>query len=284
MSSLAIIGAGTMGAGIAHIAAVAAHDVILYDVSDDVLARACARISATLDSGVARGKLDDGGRRDALARIRTSTDLESAVSDRHVVIEAVPEDLQLKTEIFQRAAMAAPPSALLATNTSSLSVTEIAAVASSPERVVGMHFFNPVAAMKLMEIVRGALTSGDAVARAADFASTLGKQSIVVGDSAGFATSRLGVVLGLEAMRMLEQGVASAEDIDTAMELGYNHPVGPLKLTDIVGLDVRLAVAERLHAALGDATYAPPAILRELVANGHLGRKSGHGFYDWPPP
>lgn len=284
MSSLAVIGAGTMGAGIAHIAAVAAHDVILYDVSDDVLARACARISAALDSGVARGKLDDGGRRDALARIRTSSELESAVRDCHVVIETVPEDLQLKQEVFQRVAVAAPASALLATNTSSLSVTEIAAVVSSPERVVGMHFFNPVAAMKLVEIVRGALTSDDAVARAIDVASSLGKRSIVVGDSAGFATSRLGVVLGLEAMRMLEQGVASAEDIDTAMELGYNHPVGPLRLTDIVGLDVRLAVAERLHAAFGDATYAPPAILRELVANGHLGRKSGHGFYDWPPP
>ncbi len=284
MSSLAVIGAGTMGAGIAHIAAVAAHDVILYDVSDDVLARACARISAALDSGVARGKLDDGGRRDALARIRTSSELESAVRDCHVVIETVPEDLQLKQEVFQRVAVAAPASALLATNTSSLSVTEIAAVVSSPERVVGMHFFNPVAAMKLVEIVRGALTSDDAVARAIDVASSLGKRSIVVGDSAGFATSRLGVVLGLEAMRMLEQGVASAEDIDTAMELGYNHPVGPLRLTDIVGLDVRLAVAERLHAAFGDATYAPPAILRELVANGHLGRKSGHGFYDWPLP
>ncbi len=284
MTNVAIIGAGTMGHGIAYVTAVAGYTVTLADIDEDVLERARAHIGLALDSGVMRGKVSEDARREAMNRVVLSTSLRAAVQDAEIVIEAAPERLTLKQEIFVRIAHAAPRAALLASNTSSLSITEIASAIDSPERVVGMHFFNPVAAMKLMEIVRGQQTSDATVDGAREFAESIGKKAIVVGDSPGFATSRLGVVLGLEAMRMLEQGVASAADIDTAMELGYNHPVGPLRLTDIVGLDVRLAVADHLYASLGDDQYAAPAILRQMVAAGRLGKKSGAGFYDWPTP
>jgi 3-hydroxybutyryl-CoA dehydrogenase len=282
MSAIAIIGAGTMGHGIAYVSTVAGYEVTLFDVNADSLERGRAHIGLALDSGVMRGKVSEETRRDAMSRLSLSTELDSAVADANIVIEAVPEELMLKQEMFRRISAAAPRDALLATNTSSLSVSEIASVTDCPDRVIGMHFFNPVAAMKLVELVRGARTDDTAVARARGFAESLGKTAIVVGDSPGFATSRLGVVLGLEAMRMLEQGIGSAIDIDTAMELGYNHPVGPLRLTDIVGLDVRLAVADRLYSSLGDAKYAAPAILREMVAAGQLGKKTGRGFYVWP--
>jgi 3-hydroxybutyryl-CoA dehydrogenase len=271
-----------MGHGIAYVSLLAGYDVILSDVSADTLERARAHVGIALDSGVMRGKVSEQMRLEALARLLLVGDIERAVENASVVIEAVPELLNLKQTIFRHVAVSAPADALLATNTSSLSISTIASVTQVPERVVGMHFFNPVAAMKLVEIVRGDLTSPDTIDRARTFAHLIGKTTIVVGDSPGFATSRLGVVLGLEAMRMLEQGVASAADIDAAMELGYNHPVGPLKLTDIVGLDVRLAVADHLHESLGDSTYAAPDILRRLVAAGQLGKKTGRGFYDWP--
>lgn len=282
MTTVAIIGAGTMGHGIAYVSAIAGYDVTLCDTTTESLERALAHIGLALDSGVARGKISEQLRMDAITRISLIADLELAVSGADVVIEAAPEQLQLKQALFARIGAAAPQDALLATNTSSLSVSEIASATTRPERVVGMHFFNPVAAMKLVEIVRGQVTGDDAIGRARQFAESLGKTSIIVGDSPGFATSRLGIVLGLEAMRMLEQGVASAPDIDTAMQLGYNHPVGPLKLTDIVGLDVRLAVADHLYASFGQATYAAPDILRRMVAAGHLGKKAGRGFYTWP--
>lgn len=282
MTTVAIIGAGTMGHGIAYVSLLAGYDVILSDVSADTLERARAHVGIALDSGVMRGKVSEQMRLEALARLSLVGDIERAVENASVVIEAVPELLDLKQTIFRYVADSAPADALLATNTSSLSISTIASVTQVPERVVGMHFFNPVAAMKLVEIVRGDLTSPDTIDRARTFAHSIGKTTIVVGDSPGFATSRLGVVLGLEAMRMLEQGVASAADIDAAMELGYNHPVGPLKLTDIVGLDVRLAVADHLQESLGDSTYAAPDILRRLVAAGQLGKKTGRGFYDWP--
>jgi 3-hydroxybutyryl-CoA dehydrogenase len=193
----------------------------------------------------------------------------------------VPESLELKQRIFARLGLAAPPEALLASNTSSISIGKIAEAAPHPERVVGMHFFNPVHVMPLLEVVRGPLTSDDAVARAVAAGRRMGKEPIVVRDTPGFASSRLGLVLGLEAMRMVEQGVASAEDIDRAMTLGYRHPMGPLRLTDHVGLDVRLAIAEYLHAELGSAAFRPPEILKRMVAEGRLGKKVGRGFYDW---
>lgn len=283
MTTVAIIGAGSMGHGIAYVSLIAGYDVVLNDVDKGTLERAHAHIGLALDSGVMRGKVTEQVRQDALTHLALTSDLDLAVAGASLVIEAAPEVLALKRAIFTRVSERVSPDTLLATNTSSLSITSIAAAGTFPERVVGMHFFNPVAAMKLVEVVRGDSTSPDTVDRARAFAESVGKTAIVVGDSPGFATSRLGVVLGLEAMRMLEQGVASASDIDAAMELGYNHPVGPLKLTDIVGLDVRLAVADHLYDSLGDATYEAPKILRSLVAAGKLGKKSGQGFYKWEP-
>jgi len=204
-----------------------------------------------------------------------------ALQGADLVIEAVVEDLAVKQRLFAEIERRAPPAALLATNTSSLSVEQIAAALKDPARLLGMHFFNPVHLMRLVEIVRHARTPETYVERVASIVRLLGKEPIVVHDSPGFASSRLGLVLGLEAMRMVEQGVANVEDIDRAMELGYNHPMGPLKLTDVVGLDVRLAIAEYLHKTLGQSQFEPPKILRDKVARGELGKKSGRGFYAW---
>lgn len=278
---LAVVGAGTMGHGIAYVAAAAGHEVRLTDADADALERARIRIGESIDRGVARGKLTAEAGGAALARIRFEPDLAAAARGATVVVEAVPERLELKRALFRAVEPLVAPDTLLATNTSSLPVGEIAEAVARPDRLLGMHFFNPVPAMRLVEIVRGAQTGAAAVARARTLAEGLGKTPIVVRDAPGFATSRLGVVLGLEAIRMVEQGVASPEDIDRAMELGYNHPMGPLRLGDLVGLDVRLAIAEHLHRTLGDDTYRPPELLRRMVAEGRLGRKSGRGFYDW---
>ena len=205
----------------------------------------------------------------------------SAVREADAVIEAVVEDLGVKQRLFAELERAAPAEALLATNTSSLSVAAIASGMRRPSRLVGMHFFNPVHVMKLVEVIQAPAADRAAVDRAVELARVFGKEPIVVRDSPGFASSRLGLALGLEAMRMLEQGVASAEDIDRAMELGYNHPMGPLKLTDLVGLDVRLAIAEYLYRTLEEPQFEPPRILRDKVAKGELGKKTGKGFYVW---
>jgi len=196
-------------------------------------------------------------------------------------VEAAPESMDLKESIFSEVDAAAPDHAILATNTSSLSIAQIASAVKDPTRFVGMHFFNPVHIMALVEVVWGPETSDAARDTAVDFARRLGKEPIMVKDAPGFASSRLGIVLGMEAIRMVEQGVASPEDIDKAMELGYRHPMGPLKLTDLVGLDVRLGIAEYLHETLGSDAFAPPALLRQMVADGTLGKKSGQGFYTW---
>ncbi len=278
---VAVIGAGTMGHGIAQVAALAGSRVRLVDVDADVLARAVTAIHAALEGGVERGKLSAGQRDEALQRIETSTDPAAAVADAALVVEAVPERLDLKERVFAALDGAAPPAAILATNTSSLSVTRIQTATKRPERVVGLHFFNPVHIMKLVEVVRGEATSPATVEAATRFVRRLDKEPIVVRDSPGFASSRLGIALGLEAMRMVEEGVAEPEAIDRAMELGYRHPMGPLRLTDLVGLDVRLGIAEYLHETLGSDVFRPPEILRRMVAEGRLGRKSGRGFYDW---
>jgi len=277
---LTIVGVGTMGRGIAYVAGTAGCDVTVTDSRTTDLPKEMARILGMLAIGVSRGKLSDADAQAAVKRFHVKPDLAVAVREADVVIEAVFEDLAVKQRVFADVERSAPRGALLATNTSSLSIGAIAEVLGDPARLVGMHFFNPVHAMKLVEVVTHG-DNTDAAQRAVEFARTLGKEPIVVRDSPGFASSRLGVVLGLEAMRMLEQGVASAEDIDKAMELGYNHPMGPLKLTDLVGLDVRLAIAEYLHATLGAAHYEPPKILREKVKKGELGKKSGKGFYTW---
>ncbi len=278
---VAVIGSGTMGHGIAYVAALAGCDVRLTDSRADALPQAMAKVESLLAGGLKRGKLTAADHADLVKRLHTDPTLGSTIRDAEVVIEAVVEDLAIKQRLFAEIERAAPAEALLASNTSSLSIGEIASAMTQPGRLVGMHFFNPVHVMKLVEVVTHGQESGRPAERAVEFARQLGKEPIVVKDSPGFASSRLGVVLGLEAMRMLEQGVASAEDIDKAMELGYNHPMGPLKLTDQVGLDVRLAIAEYLHATLGRPQYEPPKILREKVKNGQLGRKTGKGFYTW---
>jgi 3-hydroxybutyryl-CoA dehydrogenase len=271
-----------MGHGIAQVAALAGCDVVLHDVTAELAEAGIAKVRASLDAGVARGKVAADARDGALSRLRASADLAGAAADADLVVEAAPERMEVKTGIFHRLGAICREDALLATNTSSLSVSTIAEAAARPERVVGLHFFNPPHVMKLVEVVRGRRTSDDAVAAAVAVARRFGKEAIVVGDSPGFATSRLGLALGLEAMRMLEEGVASAEDIDRAMELGYGHPMGPLRTSDLVGLDVRLAIAETLHRELGGDRFKPPDLLREKVRAGKLGKKTGEGFHPWP--
>jgi len=270
-----------MGHGVAQTAAAAGMQVALHDVSADAIRNGIEQVRANLETGIEKGKLDAAQRDATLSRLAAAPDLDAAVAESDLVVEAVPESLELKRRLFARLGCVAPHDALLASNTSSLSIAEIGADAARPERVVGMHFFNPVHLMALVEVVRAAATSDATVERAVAVARRMGKEPIVVRDSPGFASSRLGLVLGLEAMRMLEQGVASADDIDKAMTLGYRHPMGPLRLTDLVGLDVRLAIAEHLHRELGSDAFRPPEILRRLVAEGRLGKKSGRGFYDW---
>jgi 3-hydroxybutyryl-CoA dehydrogenase len=278
---IAVIGAGTMGHGIAYVAAASGFEVRLADADPSMLASGVRRIREAFEKAIERGKATPEAREAALARLTTAGTARDAAAGADLVIEAVPERLELKQTIFRDVEDSVAPDAILASNTSSLSISSIAGGLAHPERVVGLHFFNPVPVMKLLEIVRGERTSEAVIDAARTLAGSLGKTPIVVRDTPGFATSRLGVVLGLEAIRMLEQGVASAEDIDRAMELGYNHPMGPLRLTDVVGLDVRLAIAEHLHATLGAATYKPPTLLRQLVSEGKLGKKSGQGFYSW---
>lgn len=278
-----MLGAGTMGHGIAQVAAAAGYAVVMRDVSQDALARGLQSIERNLVKGIQLGKLTEQDRHETLQRIRATTDL-AEIRDADLVIEAAPEILDLKQNLLRESEAVLDRNCILATNTSSLSIAEIAAASSRPANVVGMHFFNPVHIMRLVEIVTGAQTSEAATATVREVATRMKKEAITVRDVPGFASSRLGVTLGLEAMRMVEQGVASARDIDTAMELGYNHPMGPLRLTDLVGLDVRLNIAEYLHGKLGSETFRPPEILRRMVSQGKLGKKSGEGFYKWSEP
>src|SRR5947208_16129543 len=278
---VAVVGAGTMGHGIAYAVALAGFDVRLTDTRSDAIPLAIRRIGDLLQGGVKRGKVNEADLSAVAARLRPERELSAAVREADVVIEAVVEDLAVKQRLFAELERAAPAGALLATNTSSLSVAAVAGAVRDPGRVVGLHFFNPVHAMKLVEIVRHPRAASAGVERAVAFTRALGKEPIIVNDSPGFASSRLGLALGLEAMRMLEQGVASAEDIDKAMELGYSQPMGPLKLTDLVGLDVRLAIADYLYRTLEEPQFEPPRILRDKVARGDLGQKSGKGFYNW---
>lgn len=276
-----VIGAGTMGHGIAGQAARFGYDVVLNDIDDARVNKGLSAIEAVYRAGVDKGKLAAADAEAARGRLRGASDLEAAVAGADLVVEAVPESMDLKRALFARVEAAAPATALLGTNTSSLSVTEIAAAVKAPERVVGLHFFNPVAVMPLLEIVRGEYTSDATLEAARAFGARIEKTCIVVRDSPGFATSRLGIALGNEAMRMFEEGVASAEDIDRAMVLGYRHPIGPLALTDLVGLDVRLAITEHLHRELGTDTFKAPKVLRRMVRAGKLGKKSGQGFYTY---
>jgi 3-hydroxybutyryl-CoA dehydrogenase len=276
----AVLGAGTMGNGIAQVLAMHGITTRLYDVAPGPIERGIAMIRTNLEKGVAKGKVAQADADAALKRLTGTQDLDEAIRGVQCVVEAVPEKLELKQTLFEKLGAALGPDVLLATNTSSLPITRIASVTPHPARVVGMHFFNPVHIMKLVEVVETGKSSQEAVACAVELSKRLGKDPIHVKDSPGFASSRLGVLIGLEAMRMVESGVASATDIDKAMTLGYGFPMGPLELTDVVGLDVRLAIADYLHKELGER-FAPPHVLREKVQRGELGKKSGKGFYAW---
>lgn len=280
IETISVLGAGTMGHGIAQVAAAVGYPVMLRDVNKEMLARGIQAIERNLLKGIQLGKLTEADRDQTLQRIRGTTHL-SEVSDADLIIEAVPEILELKQEMLREVEAAARRPFIFATNTSSLSITEIARGSSHPESVIGMHFFNPVHLMRLIEIVVGEETGQETVQAALEVARKLKKEPITVKDVPGFASSRLGIALGLEAMRMVEQGVASANDIDKAMELGYNHPMGPLRLTDLVGLDVRLKIADYLYSTLGSESFSAPEILRRMVSEGKLGKKSGEGFYQW---
>jgi len=279
-TTVAVFGAGTMGHGIAQVSAMAGYDVRLYDISAESVERGLAKLRANLDKGVAREKVSPAVRDAALARVRGATTLEDAATGADLLIEAIPEKLALKHDLFGKLAAIAPD-AVFGTNTSSISIARIAEAAPDASRVVGLHFFNPVHIMALLEIIHHPGTDPAVLAAVRAYGQDIGKQCIVVKDMPGFATSRLGVALGMEAIRMLEDGVASAEDIDKAMVLGYRHPVGPLKLTDMVGLDVRMHIGEYLARELGNAAFEPPALMREMVSQGKLGKKAGQGFYSW---
>jgi len=278
-----VLGAGTMGHGIAQVAAAAGCEVVMRDIDAGAVERGRQAIEQNLTKGIERGKVSEQDRTETLRRIRATTNLAD-LSDADLVIEAAPEILDLKQSLLRETELLVGSNCIFATNTSSLSITEIAKASTRPANVVGMHFFNPVHIMRLVEIVVGKETHERTTETVREIAHRMKKEPIVVRDVPGFASSRLGVTLGLEAMRMVEQGVASAQDIDMAMELGYNHPVGPLKLTDLVGLDVRLNIAEYLHGALRSETFRPPEILRRMVSEGKLGKKSGEGFYKWNEP
>lgn len=278
-----MLGAGTMGHGIAQVAATAGYEVVMRDIDAEAVSRGRKLIEHNLAKGIERGKITKKARDETLQRIHGTIEL-TEVCRSDLIIEAAPEVLELKKHLLRECESLCDRNFIFASNTSSLSITEIASASRQPESVVGMHFFNPVHLMRLVEIVAGQETSDETLAVVREVAERMKKQPITVRDVPGFASSRLGVTLGLEAMRMVEQGVATAQDIDTAMELGYNHPMGPLRLTDLVGLDVRLNIAEYLHSALGSETFRPPEILRRMVREGKLGKKTGQGFYDWDEP
>lgn len=276
-SVIGVYGGGRMGAGIAHSFLISGADVVVVESSDESATAAKERVATSVSKAEAKGLLT-GSADEVLSRLQVVTNAQD-LAGAQLVVEAVPEDTALKSRVLN-AVHDVVPEAWLATNTSSLSVDELAGTLQDPSLLIGLHFFNPVPASDLVEIVVGAATAPDLVAAAQGWVATLGKTAVTVKDSPGFASSRLGVAIALEAMRMLDEGVASAADIDTAMTLGYRHPVGPLKTTDIVGLDVRLAIAEHLQRELGPR-FAPPKILRRKVAEGKLGRKTGEGFYQW---
>ncbi len=276
---IGVVGTGTMGQGIAHVCALAGQTVRMLDADAGRVDAAIARIRGNLDKGVEKGKVTVEARDAAMARLSGVSSVDG-LAGCDLVVEAIPEKLALKQELFAALGKVVP-GAVLATNTSSLSVAAIATAAPDPSRVIGTHFFNPVHIMKLLELVVHEGTSPQVLADVKAWGAGIGKECIVVRDFPGFATSRLGVCIGMEAIRMVEQDVASAEDIDKAMVLGYGFPVGPLRLSDMVGLDVRLAIGEYLAGALGNSAFEPPALMRRMVAEGKLGQKAGEGFYRW---
>jgi len=281
INTVAVIGAGTMGAGIAQVCAQAGWTTALYDAFPEGLERGMQRIDAFWDKGIARGKTTAEQKEAWAKNLRAEADMKTAVQGVDLVIEAVPEIPELKANVFAQLDEMAPSHAILGTNTSSLSIASIAAATNRPDKVIGMHFFNPVPIMKLLELIKHDSCSDETINSATTAGEIMGKTTILVNDVPGFATSRLGVVLGNEAIRMLADGVASAKDIDTAMVLGYKHPMGPLALTDLVGLDVRRDILKNLQKSFDDDSYAPHPLMERLVSAGRLGKKTGVGIYDW---
>ena len=278
--SIAVLGAGIMGRGIAYACSLGGFRTTLQDPDGQQLEKACADISAILEKGVATGKVEGPAAAAANGRLRAMRDLKEAVGDADLVIEAAPEKIELKIDLFAKLDAMTPKGAILASNTSSLSITEMAAATSRAPQVVGMHFFNPVHRMKLLEIVRALETSPATLAAAREVGVAMGKDCVEVRESPGFVTSRINAMIGNEAFYMLQEGVASARDIDKALKLGLNHPMGPFELVDLVGLDTRLAILRFLHRSLGDK-FRPCPLLEQYVAAGRLGRKSGKGVYEY---
>jgi 3-hydroxybutyryl-CoA dehydrogenase len=280
IKAIAVLGAGVMGRGIAQVAATAGYETTLVDVSAEILGGALTSIKASLKKGVEKGKLAEEAMLDALRRLELDDQLERGVASADLVIEAVPERVDLKIATLRRVHEATKAGAVLATNTSSLSITEIAAGCGRAERVVGMHFFNPVPVMRLVEVIRGLESGPDAVETVLAVARAMGKETVEVRESPGFVTSRMNALIGNEAFRMLEEGIASPEEIDRALKLGLNHPMGPFELVDLVGLDTRLSILEYLHATLGER-FRPTPLMVQYVKAGRLGRKVGRGVYDY---
>jgi 3-hydroxybutyryl-CoA dehydrogenase len=280
VKTIAVIGAGTMGRGIAYAAAFGGYNTVLEDISRPMLEQAVGWIRQSFDEGVARGKVEAGMRDKALSLISTASNVEDAIRDADLIIEAVPEELEMKLELFTIFDKFAKTGAIFASNTSSLSITDFSDVTVSRDRCIGMHFFNPVPKMKLIELVRTPHTSDETVATCREVAARMGKEVVIVNEAPGFITTRINALIGNEAFNMLEAGVASPEDIDKALKLGLNHPMGPFELVDLVGLDVRLNILEYLHRTLGEK-YRPNSLLRQYVQEGRLGRKAGRGVYDY---
>ncbi len=280
VKTIAVIGAGTMGRGIAYAAALGGYTAVLEDVSESILSKAVKWIYETFEEGVKRGKVEAAVRDAAVARLSTSCAVEEAVRDADLIIEAVPEDVQMKLELFGKLDRVGQPSAIFASNTSALSLHEFCDSLNSRDRCIGMHFFNPVPKMRLVEIVRTSHTSEETVTTCCAVAHRMHKETVIVNEAPGFITSRINALIGNEAFAMLEAGVASAADIDKAVKLGLNHPMGPFEMVDLVGLDVRLKILEYLHEKLGNK-YSPNALLLQYVQEGRLGRKTGRGVYEY---
>jgi 3-hydroxybutyryl-CoA dehydrogenase len=281
VKTIAVIGAGTMGRGIAYASALAGYRTILEDISEARLEQAAAWIEKALDEGVSRGTVDPVNRLAAMKHLTTASKVEIAIREAELIIEAVPEEMEMKLELFNIFDKFAKANAIFASNTSSLSITEISEVTVCRERCIGMHFFNPVPKMKLIELIKAPQTSEETVATCREVGRRMNKDVVVVKDSPGFITSRVSALISNEAFALLETGIASAKDIDKALRLGLNHPMGPLELADLVGLDVCLKVLEYLHQTLGEK-YKPSPLLQRYVWEGRLGRKSGRGVYDYP--
>lgn len=280
LTTIAVIGAGTMGRGIAYAAAFGGYSTVLEDISPQRLEESLAWIAQAFAEGVARGKVAAAVRDRAANLIATSNSVQDAIRDADLIIEAVPEEMEMKMELFTIFDKFSKPNAIFASNTSSLSISDMSELTVSRDRCVGMHFFNPVPKMKLIELVKTPLTSDDTVAACSEVAARMGKEVVLVNESPGFVTTRINALIGNEAFAMLEAGVASAKDIDKALKLGLNHPMGPFELVDLVGLDVRLSILEYLHQSLGEK-YRPNSLLKKYVQEGRMGRKTGRGVYDY---